>query len=105
MLLITIGLIFQLLGALGLIRFPDVYNRLQAATKTITLGAVSIALGIGIADISLLPKALIVAVFLLLTNPVASHAIARSAYKSGVPLWKGSVADSYGRDHKGSDKR
>lgn len=106
MVLITIGLLFQMLGALGLVRLPDVYNRLQAATKTITLGAISIAIGIGVADLTLLPKALIVAFFLLLTNPIASHAIARSAYRSGVPLWKGSVIDLYGKAlRKGGDEK
>ncbi len=97
MVFIAIGLLFQVLGALGLVRLPDVYNRLQAATKTITLGAISIAIGVGIADVSLLPKSLIVAFFLLLTNPIASHAIARAAYRSGVPLWKGSIIDMYGK--------
>ncbi|MGA1822385.1 MAG: monovalent cation/H(+) antiporter subunit G [Thermoplasmatota archaeon] len=103
MILIGIGLVFQLIGALGLIRLPDVYNRLQAATKSITLGAISISIGIGVADPTLLPKAILVAVFLLLTNPIASHAIARSAYRSGVPLWKGSVVDAYRKIVKGSD--
>lgn len=97
MVFMTIGLLFQVLGALGLVRLPDVYNRLQAATKSITLGAISIAIGVGIADLSLLPKSLIVAFFLLLTNPIASHAIARAAYRSGVPLWKGSVIDLYAK--------
>lgn len=96
MVFISIGLLFQLLGAFGLVRLPDVYNRLQAATKSITLGAVSIAIGVGVVDLSLMPKALLVAAFLLLTNPISSHAIARSAYTSGIPLWKGSVVDRYG---------
>jgi multicomponent Na+:H+ antiporter subunit G len=97
MVIIGLGLLFQVLGALGLVRLPDVYNRLQAATKSITLGAISIAIGVGIAEPALLPKSLIVAFFLLLTNPIASHAIARSAYRSGVPLWEGSVIDKYGK--------
>lgn len=93
---ILIGLLFQLLGALGLVRLPDVYNRLQAATKSITMGAVCIAIGVGVIDLSLMPKALLVAAFLLLTNPISSHSIARAAYNIGVPLWKGSVVDRYG---------
>ena len=97
MVLILIGLIFQVLGALGLVRLPDVYNRLQAATKSITMGSISIALGVGIAEPGLLFKAIIVALFLLFTNPIGSHAIARSAYRSGVPLWEGSVIDLYGK--------
>ena len=94
--LVLIGLSFQILGSLGLIRLPDVYNRLQAATKSITMGAISIAIGVGVIDTSLLPKAVLVAIFLLITNPISSHAIARSAYRSKVPLWKGSVVDRYG---------
>jgi len=94
---VVIGLAFQVLGALGLVRLPDVYNRLQAATKSITLGAMSISLGVGIFDLALLPKAILVAVFLLLTNPISSHAIARAAYRDGVPLWKGSVVDMYAK--------
>ena len=90
------GFTFQILGALGLIRLPDVYNRLQAATKSITMGAISIAIGVGVIDPSLLTKSLLVAVFLLITNPISSHAIARGAYRSKVPLWKGSIVDKYG---------
>ncbi|MGA1820397.1 MAG: monovalent cation/H(+) antiporter subunit G [Thermoplasmatota archaeon] len=96
MVLVIIGFSFQVLGSLGLIRLPDVYNRLQAATKSITLGAISISIGIGVIDPSLLTKAILVAVFLLITNPISSHAIARGAYRSKVPLWKGSVVDKYG---------
>jgi len=96
MILVIIGFSFQVLGALGLVRLPDVYNRLQAATKSITLGAISISIGVGVIDPSLLTKAILVAVFLLITNPISSHAIARGAYRSKVPLWKGSVVDQYG---------
>ncbi len=102
---ISIGLLFQFLGALGLVRLPDVYNRLQAATKSITMGAISIAIGVGVIDLSLLPKALLVVIFLMLTNPLSSHAIARAAYNSGVPLWKGSVVDRYGPALKKLQKR
>jgi multicomponent Na+:H+ antiporter subunit G len=95
--LVIIGFAFQILGALGLIRLPDVYNRLQAATKSITMGAISIAIGVGVIDTSLLAKSILVAVFLLITNPISSHATARSAYRSKVPLWKGSVVDKYSK--------
>jgi multicomponent Na+:H+ antiporter subunit G len=102
--LVLVGFSFQILGALGLIRLPDVYNRLQAATKSITMGAISIAIGVGVIDTSLLAKSILVAVFLLLTNPISSHAIARSAYRSKVPLWKGSVVDRYAKAVKKDDK-
>ena len=96
--LIGIGLLFDLLGCIALARLPDIYNRLQAGTKCVTLGTCMILMGVlvysGIGALGV--KALIRMVFLLLTSPVAAHAIARGAYRSGVPLWPGSVIDRYG---------
>ncbi len=90
---ILVGAAFLFLGALGVYRFPDVYNRLQAGTKSTTLGALSLILGVGLAHPSWLPKALVLMLFILLTNPVSSHAIGRASYKSGYPLWEKSVVD------------
>ena len=97
---IGIGLAFDLFGCIGLIRLPDVYNRAQAATKCVTLGTCMILLGVaglgfGRADWPMGVKAVICAVFILLTNPVAAHAICRGAYLSGVKLWEGSVEDAF----------
>ena len=95
--LIIIGIFFDICGCIGLVRFPDVYNRLQASTKCVTLG--TIMLLVGVACISgmeaLSAKAIICAVFILLTSPTAAHAIAKGAYASGVELWKDSVIDKY----------
>jgi multicomponent Na+:H+ antiporter subunit G len=88
-----IGTTFLFLGSLGVFRFPDVYNRLQAGTKCTTLGAFLTVIGVGIMQPEWFPKALLIAVFILLTNPVSSHALGRAAKKSGVPLWRSSVAD------------
>ncbi len=100
---IIIGLIFDLFGCLGLVRLPDVYNRLQAATKCVTLGTCSILFGtfliVGFNAAGI--KALLAIVFLLLTAPVAAHAIARGAHRSGVTLWSGSVVDQYAKDREG----
>lgn len=94
---IAVGLGFNLFGCIGLIRLPDVYNRLQAVTKCVTLGTCSILLGTfilkGFSATGM--KAILVAVFLLLTSPVAAHALARGAHKSGVKLWEKSVCDQY----------
>lgn len=94
---IGIGLFFDLFGCLGLFRLPDVYNRLQAATKCITLGTCSILFGmlliVGFTAAGM--KAILCILFLLLTSPVAAHALARAAHKSGVKLWEGSVVDKY----------
>ena len=84
-------------GAIGLVRLPDVYNRVQAATKCVTLGTCFILVGVFVhAGVSALGvKALLCALFVLLTSPVGAHAIARGAHIAGVRLWEGSVADKY----------
>jgi multicomponent Na+:H+ antiporter subunit G len=98
--IIGVGVVFDIFGSMGLVRFPDIYNRLQASTKSVTLGTCGIFFGIflvaGWNPMGI--KALICGAFLLLTSPVAAHAIARGAYKSGVKLWEGSIVDRYGED-------
>ena len=89
------GAIFLLLGALGILRLPDVYNRLQAGTKCTTLGAFCMIVGVGIAEPAWIFKALIVGVFILLTNPISAHALARASYKSAVRPYDGTVVDKY----------
>jgi len=95
-----VGLAFDLLGCIGLMRLPDVYNRAQAATKCVTLGTCMLLLGAAILGLTganwpLSAKAVICSVFILMTSPVGAHAICRGAYISGVPLWDGSVEDAF----------
>lgn len=91
-----IGLAFSLSGAVGIVRMPDLYTRIQCSSKTITMGAlpalVALVVGEGVVT-SYASRALIVAALLLIVNPAASHALARAAYKSGVPMWHGAVRD------------
>ena len=89
----AIGTIFLFLGGLGIFRLPDVYNRLQAGTKCTTLGAFLTIIGVGMMQPGWFLKALLIALFILLTNPISSHALGRAGRKSGVPLWEGSVVD------------
>lgn len=100
---ITVGLAFDVFGCIGLVRLPDVYNRLQAATKSVTMGTCSILFGtfliVGFTASGM--KALLCMIFLLLTSPVAAHAIARGAHRAGVKLWEGSVVDKYAEDKEG----
>ncbi len=102
MFFIIIGLVFDFFGCLGLIRLPDVYNRLQASTKCVTLGTCSILLGLflfkGFTAAGI--KAVLCIIFILLTAPVSAHALARGAHKSGVKLWEESVCDKYAEDQK-----
>ena len=95
--IIGVGLAFDLFGAIGLVRLPDVYNRVQAATKCVTLGTCLILVGVfaQVGFTALGVKALLCALFVILTSPVGAHAIARGAHISGVRLWEGSVTDKY----------
>ncbi len=88
-----IGVMFLFLGNLGILRLPDVYNRIQAGTKCTTLGAFLTIIGVGIMQPAWLWKCLLIALFVLVTNPISSHAIARGSHKSGVPLCDRSVVD------------
>jgi multicomponent Na+:H+ antiporter subunit G len=95
--LIIIGILFDIFGCIGLVRFPDVYNRLQASTKCVTLGTILLLVGVALAS-GIGPtasRAIICAVFILITSPTAAHAIAKGSYASGVELWENSVVDKY----------
>ena len=87
-LLLLTGSIFCFLGALGLIRMPDIYNRIQAGTKSATLGSIAIIAGVGLLYPEWWSKLLCVIGFLLFTSPVSSSVLARSIYLSGVIPWK-----------------
>jgi len=100
---IVVGVFFDLLGCLGLIRLPDIYNRLQAATKSVTLGTCSILFGVAL-EFGVFSsggvKALICILFVLLTSPTAAHALAKGSHASGFKLWEGSKVDKLKKDRE-----
>ena len=87
--LIILGMILFLLGAIGILRFPDFLTRMHAAGKCDTLGALLVVTGIalynGFALSSL--KIIFIAVFIFLTSPTATHSIAMAAMKNKLPVW------------------
>ncbi|MEE4311580.1 MAG: monovalent cation/H(+) antiporter subunit G [candidate division KSB1 bacterium] len=89
------GSIFMFLSALGILRFPDVFTRMHAATKAASFGSglmlISVMLYIGGAGVII--SALLTIVFIFMTAPVASHMIGRAAYFRGVRLWDKTVVD------------
>ncbi|MFC1994589.1 monovalent cation/H(+) antiporter subunit G [Chloroflexota bacterium] len=101
---LTIGLFFILTGAIGLLRFPDVYSRIHATGLASTLGIGSVLIA------SLIyfsfnthvfsVKELLVLGFLLLTAPVATHMIGQAAYRTGVSLWQKNVLDELKKDEE-----
>ena len=87
--LVVVGSFFLMVGTVGLLRLPDVYNRMHATTKATTLGAASLFLAgfvyFGPAGTGL--TSLVGIVFLFLTAPTGAHMISRSAQKLGVPFF------------------
>ena len=94
------GSAFALLAAVGVLRMPDVFTRMQASTKASTLGLGCLLVGAAIqmGDFASFISAASIGAFVLLTTPVAGHVIARAAYYADVPLWKGTVLDERRRD-------
>ena len=83
---ILLGVLALLIGALGLLRLPDVYCRIHAVGMIDTAGASFIILGLAIHEgVSLVTvKLLFIGIFLFFTSPIATHAVAQVAHKSGV---------------------
>jgi multicomponent Na+:H+ antiporter subunit G len=81
-----IGVIFCGLAVLGMFRFPDVYARLHASGKISTTGMAGLLLGTALIMPSTLLKGIALAIFVVITSPVSTHAIAMAAYRSGVPM-------------------
>lgn len=90
------GLFFSLSGAVGLVRMPDLYCRIQCSSKNVTMGALPLLLAV-VVDKGVVSgygsRAILVAFLLFVVNPVSAHALARAAYRTGVPMWPGAVVD------------
>lgn len=93
--LFILGSFLMFLAGLGLLRLPDVFLRMSAATKASTLGAgfILLAAALYFEDLGTTSRAIATVFFLLLTGPVAAHRIARAAYFDGVHLWEGTIRD------------
>ena len=86
--LVMVGATFSLLAAVGVVRLPDVYSCMHAASKAGTVGSglLLIALGIHSMDGGTFSRAIAGVIFLLLTAPISAHLLARAAYAAGYPL-------------------
>jgi len=88
-----IGSIVLLISSLGLIRMPDAYNRIQVGTKASTMGTILSIASLFFIYPDWFGKLLILVLFVLITNPVSSHVIARAAYHIKVPFSSRTVVD------------
>jgi multicomponent Na+:H+ antiporter subunit G len=86
---------FLLLAAVGMLRMPDLFTRMQAATKASTLGIACVLLAVALhfTSIGVTMRALAALAFFLLTAPVTAHLIGRASYFVGTPLWERTVID------------
>jgi multicomponent Na+:H+ antiporter subunit G len=96
--LVILGVFVMTLGVYGMIHMPDTYTRLHAAGKAVFLGVVPL---LGASMLTGRPeiifRVLLITVFLLLTTPVSSHVIARSAYLRGEKMRTPDAIDESGR--------
>lgn len=96
--LLLFGAVWMLVAALGVLRMPDLFTRMQSSSKAGTLGVGTILLAVAVhfGDLATASRAALIIGFFFLTAPVAAHMIARAAYLSGVPLWEGTQRDELG---------
>ena len=97
-LLLVLGAAFLCLGGLGLLRMPDVFNRIQAGTKATTLGTLLTLAGFACLQPGWTPKLLLIGLFVLFTNPLSSQVLARAAHRSGAATSGLTVTDQLAAD-------
>ncbi len=92
-LFIALGIISFLISAIGLLRMPDLYSRIHAGAKSPTLATLFVVLGAIFLEPEWAPKLLLLAFFVLATNPLSSSVIARASHKADVPYLNTSGVD------------
>ena len=83
-LFLIIGSLFLFSAGLGVLRMPDTYNRIQTGTKATTLGTIMVLVGLAFLHPAWTLKLIILIFFVMLTNPVSSHALARASHSIGI---------------------
>ncbi|MBL4701996.1 MAG: monovalent cation/H(+) antiporter subunit G [Phycisphaeraceae bacterium] len=95
------GIFFMFVAAIGLLRLPDMYHRMHAATKGVTLGLSSLIVAAAIHHaqapnanvINIITKVILVILFQFIANPIGSHLLAKAAKMDGCPVWDKQLSD------------
>ncbi len=103
-----IGLFINAICIVGLFRFPDIYTRLHAATKTTTFGSIFIVAGVILKtfffdqtpNITIIVHSAIALLVIIFTNPISAHAIARAALIHGIKPYGVKIDELRDRDKK-----
>ena len=93
---IFIGVLLFLLSGTGLLRMPDTLTRMQAATKASTLGSITVLIGVAFLEPSWAFKLALLAIFIMITNPISSSILAMTTYKRFAKhIYNSSNADAF----------
>ncbi len=100
--LVVLGVFIMTVGVYGVIRMPDTYTRLHAASKAVFLGVISLLVAsVVTGDPEIILRAVLIGVFLILTTPVSAHVIGHAAYQRGERMEAPEAIDESGRDLPG----
>lgn len=102
-LMLISGSLFLFSAGLGVLRMPDTYNRIQTGTKATTLGTMLVLVGVAFLHPAWTFKLFILVFFVMLTNPVSSHALARASHAIGIHETSRTVIDQLESDNKADD--
>lgn len=105
--LLLLGAVFTLLAAIGVVRLPDLYTRMHAASKAGAVGGGLVLLSIAVLsqDAAVSIRAVVGVVFLLLTTPVSAHLLAKASYLSGYKPTKVTLVDELGSNNEQNHAR
>ncbi|MEM8587917.1 MAG: monovalent cation/H(+) antiporter subunit G [Pseudomonadota bacterium] len=105
--LVIVGALFAFAAGLGVLRLPDVLIRMHASTKAGTLGCglILVAVAVYFGETGVVARSIAAIIFLLATAPIAAHMIGRAAYRTGVPMWRGTAIDELAEASKKTDKQ
>ncbi|MFG0293404.1 MAG: monovalent cation/H(+) antiporter subunit G [Phycisphaerales bacterium JB065] len=94
------GLFFMFVGVLGILRLPDAYSRMHAASKCTTLGLTGmlIAAGLHLWTLDIVAKSIAVIVFTFVATPIGTHLLAKAAHHGKLPLWDRTLSDELAED-------
>ncbi len=103
-LFVLAGSVFLFSAGLGVLRMPDSYNRIQTGTKASTLGTILVLVGLAVYHPGWVWKLLMLIYFVLTTNPVSSHALARAAHSMGIRVSSSMVTDRLQESEAGNNE-
>ena len=95
---VLIGVFGMTVGIYGMLRMPDVYNKLHAASKVVFLGVLMLLIASAATnEASITMRAVLIGVFLALTTPVSAHVVGKAAYLRGYKMQAADAVDESGR--------